>query len=54
MIYFTNWTERLNRDYKWVLGKRSAMPSSESVILLLGSVASRRTKYEKADSIIYL
>lgn len=47
MIYTTNWIERLNRDYKRVLRMRSAMPSPESVIFLLGSVASRRTEYEK-------
>ncbi len=42
MIYTTNWIERLNRDYKRVLKMRSAMPDPESVIFLLGSVASRR------------
>lgn len=47
MIYTTNWIERLNRDYKRVLRMRSAMPNPESVIFLLGSVASRRTAYNK-------
>ncbi len=39
MIYSTNWIERLNRDYKRVLKMRGAMPSSESVLFLMGSVA---------------
>ncbi|TAM98103.1 MAG: transposase [Chitinophagaceae bacterium] len=47
MIDTINWIERLNRDYKRVLRMKSAMPSPESVIFLLGSVASRRTEYEK-------
>jgi transposase-like protein len=47
MIDTINWIERLNRDYKRVLRMKSAMPSPESVIFLLGSVASGRTEYEK-------
>lgn len=47
MIYTTNWIERLNRDYKRVLRMRSAMPNPESVVFLLGSVASRRKAYDK-------
>lgn len=39
MIYSTNWIERLNRDYKRVLKMRGAMPSAESVLFLMGSVA---------------
>lgn len=39
MIYSTNWIERLNRDYKRVLKMRGAMPSPESVLFLMGSVA---------------
>lgn len=45
MIYTTNWIERLNRNYKRTLRMRSSMPSPQSVIFLLGSVASKRTEY---------
>jgi transposase-like protein len=47
MIYTTNWIERLNRNYKRTLRMRSSMPSPESVVFLLASVASRRTEYNK-------
>jgi len=47
MIYTTNWIERLNRNYKRTLRMRSSMPSPESVLFLLGSVASRRAEYNK-------
>lgn len=43
MIYSTNWIERLNRDYKRTLKMRGAMPSPESVIFLMGSVAMEKT-----------
>lgn len=39
MIYSTNWIERLNKNYKRVLKMRGAMPSGESVLFLMGSVA---------------
>jgi len=42
LIYSTNWTERLNRDYKRVLKMRGAMPSAESVLFLMGSVAMEK------------
>lgn len=42
MIYSTNWIERLNRDYKQVLKMRGAMPSFESVLFLMGSVAMEK------------
>lgn len=42
MIYSTNWIERLNRDYKRVLKMRGAMPSLESVLFLMGSVAMEK------------
>lgn len=45
MIYTTNWIERLNRNYKRVLRMRSSMPSPESVLFLLGSVAIRRNEF---------
>ena len=45
MIYTTNWIERLNRNYKRTLRMRSSMPSPESVLFLLGSVAMRREEY---------
>ncbi len=47
MIYTTNWIERLNRNYKRTLRMRSAMPSPESVVFLIASVASRRAEYNK-------
>lgn len=45
MIYTTNWIERLNRNYKRSLRMRSSMPSPESVLFLLGSVAMDRPEY---------
>lgn len=45
MIYTTNWIERLNRNYKRTLKMRSSMPSAESVVFLLASVACRRNEY---------
>lgn len=47
MIYTTNWIERLNRNYKRTLRMRSSMPSTQSVLFLLASVASRRPEYNK-------
>lgn len=47
MIYTTNWIERLNRSYKRTLRMRTSMPSPESVLFLLGSVASSRKEYDK-------
>ncbi|MGI6320666.1 MAG: IS256 family transposase [Bacteroidales bacterium] len=46
MIYTTNWIERLNRNYKRTLRMRTSMPSPESVIFLLGSVAMRRKEFD--------
>jgi transposase-like protein len=45
MIYTTNWIERLNRNYKRTLRMRNSMPSPESVLFLLGSVAMKRKEY---------
>lgn len=42
MVYTTNWIERLNRDFRRVLRMRTAMPSGDSVITLIGSVAMNR------------
>ena len=42
MIYSTNWIERLNRDYKRILKMRGAMPSQESVLFLMGSMAMEK------------
>ena len=44
MIYSTNWVERLNRCYKRTLLMRGAMPSPDSVVYLLGSVAKEKTE----------
>lgn len=46
MIYTTNWIERLNRNYKRTLKMRTSMPSPESVLFLLGSVAIRRKEFD--------
>lgn len=46
MIYTTNWIERLNRNYKRALRMRNSMPSPESVLFLLGSVAMRRKEFD--------
>ncbi len=46
MIYTTNWIERLNRNYKRTLRMRSAMPSPESVLFLIGSTAMNRKEYD--------
>jgi putative transposase len=45
MIYTTNWVERLNRNYKRVLKMRNSMPSPDSVLFLMGSVAMRRNEF---------
>lgn len=44
MLSTTNWIERLNRSYKRTLHMRSSMPSPESVVFLLGSVAMSMTE----------
>lgn len=46
MIYTTNWIERLNRNYKRTLRMRTSMPSPESVLFLLGSVAMKRKEFQ--------
>jgi len=46
MIYTTNWIERLNRNYKRTLRMRTSMPSPESVLFLLGSVAMSRKEFK--------
>ncbi len=53
MIYSTNWIERLNRDYKRVLKMRGAMPTAESVIALMGTVAMEKenTTYSYSISV---
>jgi putative transposase len=45
MIYTTNWIERLNRSYKRTLRMRTSMPSPESVVFLIGSVACNRKEF---------
>ena len=39
LIYTTNWIENLNKRFRKVLKTRNSMPSDESVLLLLSSVA---------------
>ncbi len=39
LIYTTNWIENLNKQFRRVLKIRNSMPSDESVLLLLSSVA---------------
>jgi transposase-like protein len=47
MIYSTNWSERLNRDYKRVVKMRGALPSPDATILLLGGVAINRPCFDR-------
>lgn len=48
MIYTTNWIERLQRDFRRVLRMRGAMPSEESVIVLMAKTAMDKTAYNRA------
>jgi putative transposase len=48
MIYTTNWIERLQRDFRRVLRMRGAMPSEESVIVLMAKTAMDRPAYYRA------
>ncbi len=48
MIYTTNWIERLQRDFRRVLRMRGAMPSEESVIVLMAKTAMDKTSYSRA------
>jgi putative transposase len=48
MIYTTNWIERLNRDFRRVLRMRGAMPSEESVIVLMAKTAMDKKSYLRA------
>ena len=43
-IYTTNWIERLNRKYKRTIKMRTSMPSNNSALFLLASVAMEETK----------
>lgn len=47
MIYTTNWTERLNRDFRRVTRMRTAMPNEESVLTLMGSVAMEHKAFDR-------
>lgn len=44
LIYTTNWIERLNRAYKRTTKMRTAMPSAQAVIFMLGTVAMQMTE----------
>ena len=48
MIYTTNWIERLQRDFRRVLRMRGAMPSEESVIVLMAKTAIDKSAYHRA------
>lgn len=48
MIYTTNWIERLQRDFRRVLRMRGAMPSEESVIVLMAKTAMDKSAYYRA------
>jgi putative transposase len=48
MIYTTNWIERLQRDFRRVLRMRGAMPSEESVIVLMAKTAMDKVAYYRA------
>ena len=43
-IYTTNWIERLNGKYKRTIKMRTSMPSNNSALFLLASVAMEETK----------
>lgn len=47
MIYTTNWIERLNRDFRRVTRMRTAMPSEESVLTLMGSVNMEHKAFDR-------
>ena len=53
MIYSTNWVEHLNRCYKRTLLMRGTMPSPDSVVYLLGSVAKEKTEGTYARRLPY-
>ena len=46
MIYTTNWIERLNRDFRRVTRMSGSMPSEDSVITLMGSVAMEHKAFD--------
>ena len=46
MTYTTNRTGRLNRDFRRVTGMRTAMPTEESVLTLMGSVAMENKAFD--------
>ncbi len=48
MIYTTNWIERLQRDFRRVLRMRGAMPSEESVLVLMSKTAMEKKAYFRA------
>ncbi|MCB0801422.1 MAG: transposase, partial [Bacteroidales bacterium] len=48
MIYTTNWIERLQRDFRRVLRMRGAMPTEESVIVLMAKTAMDKKAYFRA------
>lgn len=47
MIYTTNWIERLNKDFRRVLKMRGAMPTEESVLVLMGKTAMDKRSYDR-------
>ena len=48
MIYTTNWIERLQKDFRRVTRMRGALPSEESVLLLMGKTAMDKDAYDRA------
>ena len=47
MIYTKNWIERLHRDFRRVLRIRGAMPSEESIIILMANTAIDKKAYHR-------
>ena len=47
MIYTTNWIERLQKDFRRVTRMRCAMPTDESVIVLMGRTAMDKKSYSR-------
>ncbi len=45
MLYTTNWSERLQKDFRRVTRMRGTMPNEESVLLLMGKTAMDKKSY---------
>ena len=48
MVYTTNWSERLQGDFRRVLHMRGALPTEESVIVLMVKTVMDKKPYFRA------